>query len=100
MGAVTAKKVEINGEEICLRSRFRKFDLRKKDIKEFRIRRMPSLFDEIGIELSGEKTFLVPERARGFFDLVEFLNVETVFGALWYRDAEDGRELRHTLLIV
>ncbi|AXK42365.1 hypothetical protein DVR09_08465 [Erythrobacter aureus] len=100
MGVITAKKVEIDGEEIRLSSRFRKFYIRKGDIKEFRIKRIPSLFDEIGIEFSGEKTFLVSERARGFFDLTEFLNVETVFGAFWYRDAEDGRELRHKVLMV
>jgi hypothetical protein len=71
------------------------FEHLKHDFETFRVRRIPSLFDEIGIELCGQQKILVPEGADGFFELAEVLDLEGVFGPLWYRDAEDGRELCH-----
>ena len=96
MSIVRVKKVEVDGENLSMSSAFRRFYVSRDEIDGFKVGRISSLFDEIGIELEGGRTFLITERASGFFNLVEFLHVEDAFGPLWYRDAEDGRSLEHT----
>lgn len=76
-------------------TRFRKFTIYISDISGFKVLRISSLFDEIGIILRCGNEFLITERAEGFLDLAELLHVEKLFGPLWYRDAEGGRELEH-----
>jgi hypothetical protein len=71
----------------------RRFSFKKADIQNFKVLRVPSLFDEIGIELQANRKFLITERVLGFFDLASFLDLEQAFGPLWYRDAEDGHQL-------
>lgn len=96
MTVIDAKNVHIKGEELYISTKFRRFVLSKCDILGFTIRRVPSFFDELGIELRSDRIFLITERARGFFDVVEFLHVKELFGSSWYSDAETGRELDHT----
>ena len=96
MGVIKARKVKIDGDRLFISTRFRRFCLEKSDIASFKVGRIPSLFDEIGIELRSDKAFLITERASGFFELVIFLHVEEAFGPLWYRDAENGRQLERT----
>lgn len=96
MSVIKATKVEVDGDKLSVSAHFRNFSLHRSTIASFMVRRIPSLFDEIGIELKSEKTFLVTERVSGFFELAKFLCVEEAFGPLWYRDAEDGRQLEQT----
>ncbi len=88
-----ARKVEICGDRISVRTLLRSFSLARSDVSGFRIVKIPSMYDEIGIELRGARDVLVTERVAGFFELAEFIGVEKAFGPLWYRDAEDGRQL-------
>jgi hypothetical protein len=93
MSEITARKVEVDGDNLSIHNLFQSFSLKRNDITGFKVRRIPSLFDEIGIEIQASRTFLVAERAAGFFDLANFLGLEENFGPMWYRDAEDGRQL-------
>lgn len=93
MNEIKARKVKVDGDTVLVFTFLRKFSFKKADIKNFKVLRIPSLFDEIGIELQANRKFIVTERDLGFFDLANFLNVEEAFGPLWYRDAEDGRSL-------
>ena len=93
MGLIKARKVKVDGDRLSISTQFRNFPLEKSAIASFKVGRISSLFDEIGIEVKCEKTFLVTERVSGFFELAKFLCVEEAFGPLWYRDAEDGRQL-------
>lgn len=96
MNLLKAKKLSISGDNINVATTFRKFDLNKKDVTSIRVFRISSLFDEIGIELETfDRKYIITERVVGFFDLAKLFHFEDLFGALWYRDAEDGRELRH-----
>ena len=94
MRQTVIKKVTVSGDRITFKTNFRKFEYGKEDFYALTVRRIPSLFDEIAIELSGERVFLIPEIADGFFELTRIFDFENVFGSLWYRDAEDGRDLR------
>jgi hypothetical protein len=93
---INARRVEVHGEEIFISTRFRKFVIERSEIASFKVQRIPSFFDEIGIELQCDKYFLVTERADGFLDLAKFLCLDKLFGQLWYRDAENGRILEGT----
>ena len=94
---INIRKARTEGDLLYLFSRFRRFEHGRKDFETLKVRQIPSLFDEIGIELLGQKSFLITERADGFFKVAEYFNLEGIFGALWYRDAEDGRALHHEL---
>lgn len=95
MAAINARTVQVEGERLYISTRFRKFVIYRSDILGFKVRRIPSFFEEVGIELQCSKLFLITERAIGFIDLAKFLHVEKLFGPLWYSDAESGRELEH-----
>ena len=96
MSAITARKVKVEGNKLYISTLFPNFLITRDVITEFKIGKVPSLFDEIGIELKCGKTFLITERISGFFDVAKFLRVEDAFGPLWYRDVEDGRLLEQT----
>jgi hypothetical protein len=98
MGAVNVKKVVVDGDMLYFRSKFRNIAISKGCITSFKIGRVASLFEEIGITINCEKEFIVTERAAGFFDLARALDVEKYFGPLWYRDAENGLTLKRDLL--
>ena len=93
MTAIIAKTIRIVGETLYILTLFRNFSITRCDIIKFNIKRIPSFFDEIGIELHCDKTYLVTERVSGFLDLAEFLHAEEIFGSSWYSEAENGREL-------
>jgi hypothetical protein len=93
MSEIKARKVKIDGDNLLIHTLLRSFLLKRDEIAGFKVSRIPSLFEEIGIEIQASRKFLVTERAVGFFDLACFLGLEEVFGPLWYRDAEDGRQL-------
>ena len=95
MRAIAATKVHVEDGKLHISTRFRKFTVERDEIIVFRVKRIPSFFNELGIELQCDRLFLVTERAVGFLDLAEFLNFEELFGSLWYRDAENGRELEY-----
>jgi hypothetical protein len=95
MHEINIKKVLVSGEKLILSTRFRKFEIGRQDISSFKVLRIMSLFDEIGILLECSKSFMVTERAFGFFELAEFLCVQKLFGLSWYIDAESGRLLEH-----
>jgi hypothetical protein len=93
MNDIKARKVKIDGDKVLVFTLLRRFSFKKADIQNFKVLRVPSLFDEIGIELQANRKFLITERVLGFFDLASFLDLEQAFGPLWYRDAEDGHQL-------
>jgi hypothetical protein len=93
MGAVNATNVHIENGKLYLSTMFRRFIVEEGDILGFKVLRVPSLFEEIGIELQSDRNFIITERVNGFFDLANFLQIEELFGPLWYSDAENGREL-------
>src|SRR4051812_18293059 len=95
MITISAIKVQVDEERLVLLTKYRSFIVPTSEIFGFSVRRISSFFDEIGIELRSSKSFLVTERADGFFDLAKFLHIEELFGALWYSEAENGRELHH-----
>ena len=93
MDIIKAKNITLKGSIITISTTFRRFQIRLEDIGRLKVYRVPSLFEEIGIELFCGRTFLISERISGFFDLAEILRVGEIFGPFWYRDAEDGRQL-------
>lgn len=90
MGTVNVRNVIVDGDTLYLQSRFKKFSITKDSIEGFKIERIPSLFDEIGITINCGNNFLITERANGFFDLAKILDLEQYFGPLWYSDVENG----------
>lgn len=93
MDIIKAKNITLKGPIISISTTFRRFHIRLGEINHLKVYRVPSLFEEIGIELHCGRTFLISERISGFFDLAKILRVEEFFGPFWYRDAEDGRQL-------
>ena len=93
MNDIKARKVKIDGDKVLVFTLLRRFSFKKADIQNFKVLRVPPLFDEIGIELQANRKFLITESVLGFFDLASFLDLEQAFGPLWYRDAEDGHQL-------
>lgn len=96
MATINARKVKIIGDQLYISTLFRTYLVGRDDIVRFRIARIPSLFDEIGLELQSIKCFFVTERVKGFLDLAEYLRVKEIFGPLWYRDVESGRKLEYS----
>jgi hypothetical protein len=95
---IRARKVRVADDKIYISTYLSTFVVTKNEITDFKIKKIPSLFDEITIELNSEKRFIITERIADFFALTKYLGVEDLFGVLWYRDAEDGRELCHAYL--
>lgn len=95
MRVIKVKKLWLDGNCLHLSTRFKTFNVDKSNVRKLSIKRVPSLVDEIGIELEGTRKFLITERVEGFLDLANFLCLDELFGVLWYRDAEDGHELSY-----
>jgi hypothetical protein len=93
MRVIEAKKVKVEQDKLFISTNFRTYCVERHNISKFKVLRVSSLFDEIGIEILTKRKFLITERLNGFFDLAKFLRLEDIFGPLWYRDAEDGRHL-------
>jgi hypothetical protein len=96
MKPIKVKNIYLEGDKFSISTWFRKYSFQKDEIRSFKIEKISSLYDEIGIELQCDRTFLITERVAGFFDLAKFLSVEEIFGPLWYKDSEDGQQLEHT----
>lgn len=95
MKFITAKKIEIDGYDIKISCVIRRYFINAKDIKSVSVKRITSLFDEIGIFIYSENIFLVTERVNGFFKLSVLLNFDDIFGSSWYKNAEDGLDINH-----
>lgn len=94
MKKFVARKVEISSNNIVFFSIFKKKTIVSSDISRVQLYRIPSLFDEIAMTITvRDAAFVVSERVASFLELADFLHFDQIFGPLWYKYAEEGKEL-------
>ena len=89
------KEMYIDSGYLVAKSNFRARRIDSSALRGMRIGPVPSLCDEVGITLLGERDVFFTDAEPWFWEIAHALGIESKLGVDWYRRAEEGASLEY-----